>query len=247
MDEVFEANRSEVYDRWLQTPAGEAYVRASCALIDHILDCRRGWRVLDVGCGAGVHLAHLGERGMLLNGLEAGPVMARVASRRLGHKAEIEVGDAHDLPYEDNSFDAVIMVNTLELLDRPGQALAEAARVAGSRVCLVSLNRHSMGWLYCRFAGHRHPLNCSRRLPLWSMVRQIREVLGPVPLNWAGATFWPGYAPRVGRRPLAGLVGVAAAVTPALRHQAAGGAQHAAVAHSPTGGRSRPGHAGEPD
>ncbi len=214
MDDIFEADRAAKYERWLETPAGSAYLEASCALIDRVLDCRRGWRVLDVGCGAGAHLAHLAQRGMLLTGVEAGPVMATVASRRLGHKAEIKVASAYDLPYEDNTFDAVIMVNTLELLDRPGQALAEAARVAGSRVCLVSLNRLSLSWWYCRLSGPDHPYSCVRRLPIWVLLRRVREVLGPVPVNWAGATVWPGLRPRVGRRPLGGMVAVSAAVTP---------------------------------
>lgn len=214
MDEVFDAQRAEQYERWLETAAGRAYIDASRALIDQVLDCRPGWRVLDVGCGAGVHLAHLAERGALLSGLEASPVMARIATDRMGHKADITVGDAYDLPYEDNTFDAVIMINTLELLDRPGQALAEAARVAGSRVCLVSLNRLSGGWLYCRLSGPEHPHSCSRLMPIWTMLRRVREVLGPVPVNWAGATSWPGMKPRVGRRPFGGLVAVSAAVTP---------------------------------
>lgn len=214
MDDIFQSDRAELYERWLETPAGSAYLEATCALIDRVLDCRRGWRVLDVGCGAGVHLDHLAQRGMLLNGVDAGPVMATAASRRLGSKADIEVADAYDLPYEDNTFDAVIMVNTLELLDRPGQALAEAARVAGSRVCLISLNRLSLGWWFCRLSGPDHPYNCARLLPIWAMLRRVREVLGPVPVNWAGATYWPGLRPRVGRRPFGGLVGVAAAVTP---------------------------------
>jgi SAM-dependent methyltransferase len=214
MDEVFDARQAEGYEQWLLTPAGQAYLAAGNALLDRVLDCHPGWRVLDVGCGAGVHLARLAERGVLPYGLEAGPVMARAAAEKLGRQAEIQVGDAHDLPYEDNTFDAVIMVNTLELVDRPAQAVAEAARVAISRVCLISINPWSLGglalWLYRR----KHPLHLRRQLSLWGLRRLIREVLGPVPQRWAGAGFLPGFRTRLGPPPLGSLVAVSAAVTP---------------------------------
>ncbi len=214
MDLIFEAQEAAAYEQWLETPAGQRYLRASLSLLDHILDCRPGWRVLDVGCGLGLHLGHLRERGLLCQGLEAGPVLARLAGQRLGAKVEVEVGDAHDLPYEDNSFDAVIMLNTLELLERRAQALAEAARVAASRVCLITCNSFSVTRLAWRLPHLSHPLATGHPLAVWSLRRLVREVLGPVPLTWGGATLWP--AGRVGPWPLAGLVGVSAAVTPRL-------------------------------
>ena len=150
----------------------------------------------------------------MVQGLEAGPVAAKLAAQRLGSKAEVEVGDAHDLPYEDNSFDAVILVNTLELLDRSAQVLAEAARVAASRVCLITLNAVCPTILSWRRPGSTHPYRRCRPLALWTLWRLVRDVLGPVPQTWAGATCWPKVG--VGRRPLGSLVGVCAAVTPRL-------------------------------
>jgi SAM-dependent methyltransferase len=215
MDRIFEALETAAYEDWLASPGGLIYQQASCRLLERILDFRPGWRVLDVGCGLGVHLAHLRERGLMCQGLEAGPVMARLAAARLGSKVELDLGDAHDLPYEDNSFDAVVMVNTLEFLERPAQALAEAVRVAMSRLCLITLNPLSPSHAIWHWkAEGRHPLGQGRALPLWSLRRLVREVLGPVPQTWAGATLWPRVT--VGPWPFGGLVGVCAAVTPRL-------------------------------
>lgn len=212
MDQVFESPEINRYEQWLETPAGQKYVEASWALLDRVLDWRPGWRVLDVGCGLGVHLQRLQERGMLVSGLDAGPVAAGLAARRLGDKVDIEVGDAHELPYEDNSFDAVVMVNTLELVERRAQVLAEATRVAVSRLCVISLNSFSPAGLLWRRPGSQHPLHRGSPLSLLSLWRLVREVLGPVPQNWAGALSWPSV--MVGRWPFSPLLGVCAAVTP---------------------------------
>jgi len=214
MDQVFESPEISRYEAWLETPAGQSYAEASWALLDRVLDWRPGWRILDIGCGLGVHLKRLQERGMLVSGLEAGPVAASLAARRLGEKVDIEVGDAHDLPYEDNSFDAVVMVNTLELVERRAQVLAEASRVAGSRLCVISLNSFSPAGFLWRRPGSQHPLHRGNPLSLLALWHLVREVLGPVPQNWAGALSWP--AVMVGRWPFSPLLGVCAAVTPRL-------------------------------
>lgn len=215
MDRIFEAQEAKAYEDWLDTKAGQAYQSASTRLLGRVLDCRPGWRVLDIGCGLGLHLSYLRERGLVCFGLEAGPVTARVAQQRLGPRVEVEVGDAHDLPYEDNSFDAVTLINTLELVDRPAQVLAEAARVASARVCLITFNPVSYANLARLLHRGFHPLSGGRPLPVWSLRRLVRQVLGPVPRTWSGATLWPHLSPMPW--PLAGLVGVCAAVTPRLR------------------------------
>jgi cyclopropane fatty-acyl-phospholipid synthase-like methyltransferase len=81
MDTIFEANEAKAYETWLESRNGRHYLRATTELLDRLLDCQPGWRVLDVGCGLGLHLEHLRQRRQVLaHGLEAGPVMVRMAS-----------------------------------------------------------------------------------------------------------------------------------------------------------------------
>jgi len=88
-------------------------------------------RVLDVGCGWGVTVAHLVDRhGLCAVGLDASP--ARIAG---AHTARPDLdfveGRAERLPFDDGSFDAAMAECVLSTLADPAAALAELRRVLG--------------------------------------------------------------------------------------------------------------------
>jgi SAM-dependent methyltransferase len=88
-----------------------------------------GDRVLDVGCGVGVFLALVAERGAKPFGLDASEELIAAARRRLP-RADLRVGDMESLPYEDDSFDLVTGFNSFFFADDFVGALREAGRVA---------------------------------------------------------------------------------------------------------------------
>ncbi len=91
-----------------------------------------GDTVLDVGCGKGFLLYDMMKRlpGLKIKGID-------ISQYAIDHSKEeirpfLEVGNAVDLPYEDNSFDLVISINTLHnlyLFDLE-KALQEIVRVS---------------------------------------------------------------------------------------------------------------------
>ncbi|MER3398619.1 MAG: class I SAM-dependent methyltransferase [Chloroflexota bacterium] len=87
-------------------------------------------RMLEVGCGAGRFLRTIGRRrpGWELFGCDLSAVSLK-AGRTFPEAAEYVLADAHRLPYRDAGFDFVLMVDVLEHLPRPEEALAEAYRV----------------------------------------------------------------------------------------------------------------------
>jgi ubiquinone/menaquinone biosynthesis C-methylase UbiE len=73
----------------------------------------KGMNILDVGCGTGTQLELYQRYECNLYGLDASPSMLEVAQKRLGDTTKLDLGNATDLPYEDDKFDLIISMLTL--------------------------------------------------------------------------------------------------------------------------------------
>jgi ubiquinone/menaquinone biosynthesis C-methylase UbiE len=115
------------------------YVRVTTARTVAITPVRAHARVLDVGCGTGVLLDALARAPvpLRLSGVDLTPRMLAAAGRRLAGAAELAVGDAARLPFEDDVFDVVVSSSVLHELPRPGEGLDECARVLAPGGTLV--------------------------------------------------------------------------------------------------------------
>jgi SAM-dependent methyltransferase len=88
-----------------------------------------GHRVLDVGCGAGVFLRLVTDRGAHAYGLDASEALVEAARSRVP-EADLRVGEMEALPYEDDGFDLVTGFNSFFFATDLVAALGEARRVA---------------------------------------------------------------------------------------------------------------------
>jgi SAM-dependent methyltransferase len=88
-----------------------------------------GWRVLDLGCGAGAFLRLVADRGAKPYGLDASESLIAFARGRLP-QAGLRVGEMEALPWEDDSFDLVTGFNSFFFANDMVAALREAGRVA---------------------------------------------------------------------------------------------------------------------
>lgn len=87
--------------------------------------------VLEVAIGTGLNLSHYPES-VRLTGIEWSPAMLELARRRaeeLGREADLREGDAHALPFADDSFDTVLCTYSLCAIPDERQAIAEMTRV----------------------------------------------------------------------------------------------------------------------
>jgi SAM-dependent methyltransferase len=101
-------------------------------------------RCLDLGCGTGFAVPALVAAGWQVVGVDVSADQLAVAG---GVDAELVQADAADMPFEDDSFDAVVSVLTHTDFDDPGSVFAEVHRVlrpggrfvyVGSHPCFVA-------------------------------------------------------------------------------------------------------------
>jgi len=106
---------------------GGVTVGTAPTLLDAV-HARAGVRLLDVACGPGFVTAAAAARGAEAIGLDFSSAMIAHA-RRAHPSVTFREGDAEALPFDDRSFDAVVMNFGLLHLARPDVAIADAARV----------------------------------------------------------------------------------------------------------------------
>lgn len=95
-----------------------------------------GPALLDVGCGSGAFTAFAAERGWPVSGADTDRSALAVAERALP-QVDLRLADAHDLPWADDAFGMVTLVQLLEHVRNPVAALREAGRLCrrpGGRV-----------------------------------------------------------------------------------------------------------------
>jgi SAM-dependent methyltransferase len=88
-----------------------------------------GQPVLDIGCGTGVFLRLVRDRGARPFGLDASDALLEIARERVPD-ADLRVGEMEALPYEDDSFELVTGFNAFFFASDFVPALREAGRVA---------------------------------------------------------------------------------------------------------------------
>ena len=186
---IFDAGAARLYEAWYQSPQGRDMERLVQESVSTLLELQPGERVLDIGCGEGHHLLMLNGLGLRGTGLDASPYMVRRARERLGHRATVDVGEAEDLPYQDNEFDVALFINTLEFLDDPIEALREAGRVARRGVFIAVIN--SLSWyglcMKLRDLFRKSLFTHAASYNLWELKGFVRSALGDVPIHWRSA------------------------------------------------------------
>ena len=104
----------------LDNGSADAFVRS--------LGIPEGCRALDVGCGGGSVTIAMRRSGIEAIGADYDEIVLDMA-RMNDDSAELVEADACDLPFEDGSFDAVVMRNVAWALFEPRKAYGEAWRV----------------------------------------------------------------------------------------------------------------------
>jgi len=108
---------------------------------------RPGQRLLEVGVGTGLSLPHF-RRDAIVTGIDVSPEMLVKARRRadgLGHAEDwrLEIMDAQDMGFADDSFDAVVALYVASTVQIPARFGAELLRVCRPGGSIVIVNHFS--------------------------------------------------------------------------------------------------------
>jgi ubiquinone/menaquinone biosynthesis C-methylase UbiE len=175
VDQLFEDNAAywtDVYSegRLEALVYQERRDRAFRAVAD--LELRTGASILELGSGAGELAVMLARAGYTVTATDTADAMLERTAQRAaseGLTLAVQRADTHELPFGDESFDAVVALGVLPWLHSPGRALAELARVLrpGGFVLLSADNARRLNelldpWLTWLLAPPRRSLR--RRL-----------------------------------------------------------------------------------
>jgi SAM-dependent methyltransferase len=143
MDRWVNANQQAHWDkrtfyRDARDPAAEAFSVPKIDWFCTELDIEPDASVLDVGAGTGMFTYWWSQHTSAVTGLELSENMIE----RSAVPDLLQVGDAYELPFADDSFDIVFAASLLHHLERPVDALKEMRRVARRGVAICEPNRN---------------------------------------------------------------------------------------------------------
>lgn len=203
---IFNEKIASRYEGWYETKEGRYYDNLEKQLILKLLKPARGESLLDVGCGTGHHLRWLKDFGLELAGVDHSSPMLEVAKKDLSKDIKLQLADTKNLPYQENSFDIVMMITTLEFLDEPKLALKEALRVCKEKLFLGVLNKYSWLSFRRRIRGIflEDPIwSYARFFSVWGLLRLIHSLNGSLKVRWETCIPNPQ-----GRNPFGAFIGV---------------------------------------
>ena len=105
---------------------------------------RKGMIVLDVGCGTGATLELYSKLGCEVFGIDPSSSMLQIARSRLGARAQLHLGDASRMPYDEKTFDLIIATLALHEMSPTTRASAidEMKRVLKDEGRMLFIDHH---------------------------------------------------------------------------------------------------------
>ena len=194
MGYVFDYKDAVGYEQWLNSRANRVTLELESRLMLEMIQPLCGKRLIDIGCGTGNSLLPFMDKGAYLTGVDPSPYMLDIAQARLGHRVDLHRAYAEDLPFDDNFFNYACLCLTLEFVDDPRKALAEACRVAKDGVFVGVLNKYTLKALERRIKGIFQPsiYNQARFFSIGDIKHLFRALIGDVPIFWRTVCQLPG-------------------------------------------------------
>lgn len=229
MGYVFDFQDAKQYLKWCNDSREGFSARMQNRLMLDMLAPVRGEAILEIGCGTGLSLRPFVDMGLDVTGIDPSPYMLDIAANHLGQRAALHRGVAEDLPFDDNAFHYACLITTLEFVEDPARALAEACRVAKDKIFVGVLNRYAIKGIQRRVQGvfTETIYNRARFFSVWEIRQMMAAIVGDVPIAWRTVCHLsetPGRFLRtvekssiVQRCPFGAFAGISACLVPRFR------------------------------
>lgn len=147
-------------------------------------DLRAGSTVLDVACGSGNMTIAAARLGAIVTGIDYVPsLLERVGERTAAERLPValQLGDAEELPFADESFDATVSVVGSMFAPDHGRTASELVRVTkpGGTIALASWTPDGFIGQMFKTIGARVPPPAGLASPLlWGTEEHLAEIFG---------------------------------------------------------------------
>jgi ubiquinone/menaquinone biosynthesis C-methylase UbiE len=190
---MFDQKTARSHDKLLETSLGHYIFLRQKELILDLVAPHAGERLLDVGCGTGNYLQVFREKWCSVTGVDSSADVLEIAREKVGDSIELRLSKAEDLPFSDDEFDIVTIINALETVSNPRKAIAEAIRVCRGRIFIGFLNNRS-------FVGTRQRLKEIFGFPVSQKIRfftikeikeMVESIIGEPVIKWGSVIYFP--------------------------------------------------------
>ncbi len=151
LDRISQVIRSRSGTTWADSVAGDmdrhyspgrTWEATSRALVNLLSP----GKVLDIASGDGVMAELLASHASEVVCIDVSEKVVEAGRKRLASRTNVQfkIGDMHQLPFKDSTFDTVLLMHALTYTDQPEKVLNEASRVLkpGGQLLAVTLARH---------------------------------------------------------------------------------------------------------
>jgi len=190
---VFDQKKIDLPDGRLETNFGHYIFSRQKELILELVKPQAGERMLGISYGISNYLDVFREKRCSATGIVLSAAIPKAAAKKMDNHLELYPGQADELPFSDDEFDIVTIINVLGIAQNPQKVIAEAIRVCRGRIFIGFLNKYS-------FVGSKQRLKEIFGFPLSENIRffsidEIRKMVSSLmdnpAIKWGSVIYFP--------------------------------------------------------
>lgn len=196
-DDIFRKDYSDNLTGYYSNAFKYGRKKIESVLLKFLDNLNNGNRILDIGCGTGYYLNLMSKRGFNCIGIDLSENMLHQLKDAYSGLA-VQISDAKRLSFKENSFEAVVSIETLRYFSNRNHLLSEVFRVIrpGGLVFITaapffSLNTYGIFNVLCRAFNLKSLVSCFQSFEMAGSLKKRLEKAGFTDVTIKGYFFGP--------------------------------------------------------